>query len=227
MKSFRHKGPMRVVASKRPLPGGEPPASDHHCWCKRSWKEYAYRRKPWHVRRDSSLRPGRILKHAPFERNGIVDHCSGQEVLRLAKEHLERRESFAVETTLAGKNYLQMMKYAMGLDRGFEVVLIYIGTESVEINLARIANRVLGGGHNVPELDVRRRYLRSLQNLPAAARIAHRVLLFDNSDDLGYRPVGLIGRGLNRWFDSLPLGRRIPDEILPADRRVTELRGVL
>ena len=30
-----------------------------------------------------------------------------------------------------------MMRYAMGLDRGFEVVLIYIGTESVEINLAR------------------------------------------------------------------------------------------
>ena len=136
---------------------------------------------------------------------GLSAIAAGKEVLRLAKEHLERRESFAVETTLAGKNYLQMMQYAMGLDRGFEVVLIYIGTESVEINLARIANRVLGGGHNVPELDVRRRYLRSLQNLPAAARIADRVLLFDNSDDLGYQPVGLIGRGLNRWFHPLPL----------------------
>lgn len=46
------------------------------------------------------------------------------------------------------------MQYARGIDRGFEVVLIYIGTESVEINLARIAKRVLGGGHNVPEMDV-------------------------------------------------------------------------
>jgi predicted ABC-type ATPase len=98
-----------------------------------------------------------------------------------------------------------MMQYAMGIDRGFEVVLIYIGTESVEINLARIANRVLGGGHNVPELDGRRRYLRSLQNLPTAAGIADRVLLFDNSDDLGYQPVGLIGRALHRWFHPLPL----------------------
>jgi hypothetical protein len=50
-----------------------------------------------------------------------------------------------------------MMQYARGIDRGFEVVLIYIGTERVEINLARIAKRVLGGGHNVPEMDVRRR----------------------------------------------------------------------
>jgi predicted ABC-type ATPase len=136
---------------------------------------------------------------------GISTIAAGKEVLRLAKAHLTRRESFAVETTLSGKNYLQMMRYARGIDRGFEVVLIYIGTESVEINLARIAKRVLAGGHNVPEVDVRRRYLRSLQNLPAAAGTADRVLLFDNSDDLGYRPAGLLGRGLHQWFHPLPV----------------------
>ena len=37
--------------------------------------------------------------------------------------------------------------------RGFEVRLVYIGTENVEINLARIRNRVLAGGHDVPEKD--------------------------------------------------------------------------
>jgi predicted ABC-type ATPase len=136
---------------------------------------------------------------------GFSTIAAGKEVLRLAKEHLKRRESFTVETTLSGKNYLQMMQYARGIDRSFEVVLIYIGTESVEINLARIAKRVLGGGHNVPEMDVRRRYLRSLQNLPAAAAIADRVLLFDNSDDLGYQPVCLLGLGLHQWFHPLPL----------------------
>jgi predicted ABC-type ATPase len=36
---------------------------------------------------------------------------------------------------------------------GFEIVLVYIGTEKVEINLARIAQRVLSGGHDVPEAD--------------------------------------------------------------------------
>ena len=63
---------------------------------------------------------------------GMSTIAAGKEVLRLAKEHLKRRESFAVETTLSGKNYLQMMRYARGIDRGFEVVLIYIGTERVE-----------------------------------------------------------------------------------------------
>ena len=136
---------------------------------------------------------------------GISTIAAGKEVLRLAKEHLKRSESFAVETTLSGKNYLQMMQYARGIDRGFEVVLIYIGTESVEINLARIAKRVLAGGHNVPEVDVRRRYLRSLQNLPAAAGTADRVLLYDNSDDLGYHLLGVFGRGPHQWFHPLPV----------------------
>lgn len=135
---------------------------------------------------------------------GIAALGAGREVVRLANEHLERRESFAVETTLSGKNYLRMMQYARGVEPGFEVFLIYIGTESVEINLARIAKRVLAGGHNVPEVDVRRRYVRSLQNLLVAAENADQVLLFDNSHELGYQPVALLGRSVRRWFRPLP-----------------------
>jgi predicted ABC-type ATPase len=55
---------------------------------------------------------------------GLSPISAGKQVLRLAKEHLVRRESFAVETTLSGKNYLQRMQYARAIDRGFEVVLI-------------------------------------------------------------------------------------------------------
>jgi hypothetical protein len=82
----------------------------------------------------------------------FVDHCGGQRGSSFSEGTPRAGESFAVETTLSGKSYLHMMQYAKGIDRGFEVVLIYIGTESVEINLARIAKRVLGGGHNVPEM---------------------------------------------------------------------------
>lgn len=126
-------------------------------------------------------------------------------VILSANEHLERRQSFAVETTLSGKNYLQMMQYARAMDRGFEVALIYIGTESVEINLDGIAKRVLAGGHNVPEIDVRRRYARSLANLPVAAENADQVLLFDNSNQLDCHPVGLFGHSLRQWFRPIPV----------------------
>jgi predicted ATPase len=66
---------------------------------------------------------------------------AGRQALQIAKQLLHDQKSFAVETTLSDKNYLQMMLDARNL--GFEVVLVYIGTETVEINLARIINRVL------------------------------------------------------------------------------------
>jgi predicted ABC-type ATPase len=128
--------------------------------------------------------------------------AAGREVLRLAKTYLERGESFSVETTLSGKNYLEMMVAARA--RGFEVVLVYIGTDRVEINLARIAKRVQGGGHNIPEADVRRRYARSFENLPVAANRADHVLLFDNSTEQGYQLVGLHSPPVAQWFDPLP-----------------------
>ena len=102
---------------------------------------------------------------------GTAPIAAARQVLRAARGHIRDCESFAVETTLAGQGYMQMMLDARA--RGFEIVLIYIGTERVEINLARIRDRVLGGGHDVPEEDVRRRYERSFENLPAG-RLAGR-----------------------------------------------------
>jgi predicted ABC-type ATPase len=85
--------------------------------------------------------------------------------------------------------------------RGFEIVLVYIGTEAVEINLARIRNRVLAGGHDVPEKDVRRRYRRSFENLPVAIQRADHTILFDNSTEDGYRLIAILGTSGNQWFE--------------------------
>jgi predicted ABC-type ATPase len=128
--------------------------------------------------------------------------AAARQVLASAKEHIGKHESFAVETTLAGKHYLQMMVAAR--KRGFEVVLVYIGTEDVEINLARIRNRVLAGGHDVPESDVRRRYQRSFKNLPTAIERADHTILFDNSTEEGYRLIAVLGPSGNQWFEPLP-----------------------
>jgi predicted ABC-type ATPase len=87
--------------------------------------------------------------------------AAARQVLASAGEHVRKCESFAVETTLAGKHYLRLMLSAR--KRNFEIVLVYIGTENVEINVTRIRNRVLAGGHDVPEQDVRRRYMRSFE----------------------------------------------------------------
>jgi hypothetical protein len=80
------------------------------------------------------LDPDAISKALQPSIPGASAVAAARQVLISAGKHIERRESFAVETTLAGKHYLQMMVDAR--IRGFEVVLVYIGTENVEINLA-------------------------------------------------------------------------------------------
>jgi predicted ABC-type ATPase len=125
-----------------------------------------------------------------------------RQVLKSASDHLRRARSFAVETTLSGKNYLRMMLDAHR--RGFEVVLVYIGTDNVETNLSRIRLRVLAGGHDVPETDVRRRYQRSLANLPIAVKRADHTILLDNSTREGYRLVAILGPTGNQWLDPRP-----------------------
>ncbi len=107
-----------------------------------------------------------------------------------------------METTLSGHNYLQMMTDAR--ERGFEVILIYVGTKNSDINVARVANRVTLGGHDVPEADIRRRYERSLRNLPIAIALADHAILLDNSTDSGYQLIAHFDHGTAHWFQEAP-----------------------
>jgi predicted ABC-type ATPase len=87
---------------------------------------------------------------------------------------------FGFETTLSGKGHLQVVR---GLKRrGYEVHIFYLWVPSAELTLARIKERVLRGGHDVPEAIVRRRFRRSIGNfLGPYGRLADRWVLFDNS----------------------------------------------
>jgi predicted ABC-type ATPase len=93
---------------------------------------------------------------------------------------LRERRSFAIETTLSGRFHLHMAASARAA--GWRVGLIYIGLRSPTLAAERVRLRHhLMGGHNVPPADVRRRYSRSLKNLADVYRIAHRVVMLDNS----------------------------------------------
>jgi predicted ABC-type ATPase len=148
------------------------------------------------------LDPDAVANTLQATASGLFPIAGARRVLKSAGEHLKEHRSFAIETTLAGKNYLQMMLNARS--RGYEVVLVYIGTESVEINLARIRNRVLAGGHDVPGEDVRRRYRRSLKNLAIAIKRADHTILFDNSTEDGYRLIAILSTTGNQWFEPKP-----------------------
>ncbi len=119
----------------------------------------------------------RSMASTSAEGGSAID--AGRDVLKSTENLLHLRQSFLVETTLSGNTYLRMMSEAKSL--GYTVILIFIGTVDVEINLQRVRERVESGGHDVPEEDQRRRYPRSMANLRKAFALADEAVLFDNS----------------------------------------------
>jgi len=105
--------------------------------------------------------------------------AAGRELIRRTREYLENRESFAIETTLASRSAVNTMLEAEA--RGFIVELVYVCVDNPERSIKRVRERAAKGGHYVPDEDVRRRYERSLQNLPEVLRRTHKALVFENS----------------------------------------------
>ena len=54
-------------------------------------------------------------------------------------------------------------------------------TDSPLINVSRVRNRILKGGHAVPEDKITSRYFRSLNLLTGAINETYRSFIFDNS----------------------------------------------
>jgi predicted ABC-type ATPase len=59
-------------------------------------------------------------------------------------------------------------------------------------------------GHDVSDEDVRRRYLRSLANVPEAVSIGDRAILYDNSGD-EYRRMLEVRQGVAVWIAAKPV----------------------
>jgi len=74
-----------------------------------------------------------------------------------------RGESFAFETTLSGVGYRQRIRQWRGL--GYHVSLFFLRLPDAETAIARVATRVLQGGHGIPEDVIRRRFDAGLRNL--------------------------------------------------------------
>jgi predicted ABC-type ATPase len=64
---------------------------------------------------------------------------------------------------------------------GYFIRFFYIGTNSPAINAARVAQRIMEGGHNVPIPKIIERYPRSIANCVIGCKIADRGYVYDNS----------------------------------------------
>jgi predicted ABC-type ATPase len=92
------------------------------------------------------------------------------------------RADFAFESTLSGLTYARQLR--SWKTNGYRIEIAYLRLRSPQLALRRIAARVRQGGHNVPRVDVLRRFARGWENFLHVYRpLADEWTVYDNSGE--------------------------------------------
>jgi predicted ABC-type ATPase len=80
--------------------------------------------------------------------------------------------------------------------RSYQVDLTFIALENADAHVARVADRVASGLHDIPEPLIRGRYDRSLDRAADALPIVDHAVFLDNSSvETPFRPVAEVVHG--------------------------------
>lgn len=93
--------------------------------------------------------------------------------------YLEKGITFNQETTLCGHTIFRTVQKAKKL--GYTVEMHYVGVDSPKIARQRVAERVMMGGHGIPDTDIEKRYVESLSNLKEFIKLSDLTALYDNT----------------------------------------------
>jgi predicted ABC-type ATPase len=133
----------------------------------------------------------------------------GREIL---EEACESDARLLFETTLGGRTITNVLERAAR--SGKRIRMVYVGLDSVEKHIARVARRAAAGGHDIPEDRIRQRWERSLVNVIHLLPVLARLDLHDNSRDVEVgevaRPIHIMSyRGRRTHF-------KLPSQEVPA-----------
>ena len=140
--------------------------------------------------------------------SGFAPESAAVEASRIMLERLRalaaQRADFAFETTLAARTYAAWLKELT--QTGYSLQLFYYWLRSPDLAVARVALRVMRGGHNIPEASVRQRYQRSIRNFFTLYRdLVHSWRIYDNSEYefpllIALKDPGRYSRVAARWL---------------------------
>jgi len=140
---------------------------------------------------------GKILKHEWIEgceyinpdniaRDMFGDWNSPDAVMQAVRyaadareECIANRRSLIFETVLSASDKISFVQRAK--QEGYFIRLFFIGTDNPQINAARVAYRVMNGGHEVPIPKIISRYYKSIANCEILVPLVDRLYVYDNS----------------------------------------------
>ena len=118
---------------------------------------------------------------SPFNPESVAIEA-GRLMLQRIKFMLSQYSTFAIETTLSTRSYINLVQKAQ--KKGYQVVLLFFWLSSPEMALERVAKRVKEGGHNIPTDTIFRRYWLGLHNFfNLFIPIVDKWMLIDNIDN--------------------------------------------
>lgn len=108
-----------------------------------------------------------------------------EEATRRVRECLHERRSIALESVFSDSKGHKLGLLREAHAAGFRTVLVFIGVDHPQLCMARVADRVDHGGHNVPDEIISDRFPRCFENLKAALNLVDLAVLVDNSGCYG------------------------------------------
>lgn len=108
-----------------------------------------------------------------------VRRAVAKECERFVLDHIATGKSFAVETTLRTSAAIDQATRARKAH--FSTDLLFVATDSVDENIARVLQRAQGGGHGASERDVRAIHESSIANIKTAIATFERARLYDST----------------------------------------------
>ena len=134
---------------------------------------------------------------SPYQPEKVPLQASRYMLMKI-KYLFRKRKDFGIETTLATRTLLKMVRKAQ--EEGYFVTVIYFWLESPEKAMERVRARVAKGGHNIPVETIIRRYYMGLKYLfNDYMKICDRWILADNS----HPPFKVVAEGFKETGEVL------------------------
>lgn len=139
-----------------------------------------------------------VARIGSWKDNNLQIKCA-REAIKLINYYINNDISFNQETTLSGKSIVKNIKKAK--QRGFYVVMNYIGVANPDIAKERVKIRVSKGGHGIKKEIIERRYYESLDNLKEILAVCNEINIYDNTNI--FKDIAYICDGIIKWKSNI------------------------
>ena len=141
---------------------------------KTTWSTEHRKRLPLHFYNADSIAEGLGDANDPkqqAEARAIVDAA--------IETRFRNHEPFGFESTWSGSSRPAIVRRAHA--EGYETHAVFLGTRHPDINVQRVRRRVLEGGHDIAENEIRRRWHAAGENLVRNWQFFDHIEMLDNS----------------------------------------------